>query len=109
MLHEFTLAQKSLVGTHVYLRSNSHAVLYNINACICSVNSALQLLHNMLEMLDVGEDVESGLPTSGELSLPDGWPSTTICLLGALPSPHWENLHTLFTGDICQAKEWKTR
>jgi hypothetical protein len=55
-----------------------------------------------------GKDTVYGLPMSGELPLPAEWPSTALCRLGALPSPHTNTLHQIFTGTKQPTRKWKT-
>ena len=59
-------------------------------------------------LLLTGKGDVYGLPVSGELPLPDGWPSPSICRLGAIPSPHCDLLHKIFTGNERSSEEWKT-
>jgi hypothetical protein len=55
-----------------------------------------------------GKDLVHGLPVSGELPLPTGWPSTILCRLGALPFPHSSILHEIFTASEQTTTDWNT-
>ena len=50
-----------------------------------------------------------GIPLSGELPVLDGWPRTSLCRLGALPSPHCDILQQVFTGCKHPIGKWKTK
>jgi hypothetical protein len=55
-----------------------------------------------------GEGDVYGLPVSGELPLPDGWPTLSLCRLGAIPSPHSNLLQKIFTGNEHPSEKWNT-
>ena len=56
-----------------------------------------------------GTEEVYGLPVSGEVELPNGWPSAALYRLGALPPPHCNVLHEIFTGERNPAEQWKTK
>ena len=58
----------------------------------------------------LGKASNFDLPISGELPLPSEWPGPALRRIGALPSPHSDTLHHIFTGSPTHLQgDWKTK